>query len=487
MKKSKITILISVLLAILILAAVAVVFLMKKTNQVASNEAPENTGARTFADWTDAEVFKTVPAMIVDGTRINEAASYGAKNYVLNVAGTQVDDYKAYLNLLEQEGYTKYVDNGEEGLQGAVYNATYTKDSLVVTVTHMVKMEKTYVSVCENLPLSKNLHYSDEYVSGIQPGAKTQLHMLELYNAGNSFLIQLKNGHFIMNDGGTADDLPYLLDYMESLVPEGEIPVIEAWILTHPHEDHMGIFETLAKNPEYGKRVYIDGVYYNEIDANTATKVGGAGAADMVRNLNLALVGIKTSSGEKPKVYRPQTGQRYYFCDVTIDIVFAQEQLIVDNYYVELDNLNDCSTWCMYTIDEQKFLICGDASRGSMQSVMRSYESDYFQVDIFAIFHHGINSWETFTDFMSAKTVLFTFAALHGQREDLGYGTVANNMLIERAEDCYAWGDGTVVFTFPYVPGTAKTLAPNEWKYHEKREPSWLSWYPDYVEKYVKK
>lgn len=486
MKKSKVTILVSVLLALLILAAVLVVFLMKDMSQESSNEIPEPTGARTFADWTDAEVFKTVPAMIVEGTRINDAASYGAKNYVLNVAGTTVEDYKAYLQLLEQEGYTKYADNGPTGLEEAVYNATYEKGSLAVTVTQMVKMEKTYISVREHLPLSEHLFYKDEYVANNKAGAKTTLHMMELYDFGNSFVIQLKNGHFIINDGGTADDLPYLLDYLESLVPNGEIPVIEAWILTHAHHDHMGLFEAFSKHPEYGKRIYVDGVYYNEIDGNTIAKVGGSGASNLNRNMTFALNGIKTSTGEEPQVYRPQTGQRYYFNDVTIDIVFAQEQLITDNYFVEVDNLNDSSTWCMYTIEGQKFLISGDASRGSMQSVMRTYESEYFDLDLFAIFHHGINSWPTFTDYMSAETVLFTFATTHSQREDIEMGSEANKLLMERAKDYYAWGDGTVVFTFPYVAGTAKTLKPNDWKYHDKREPEWLAWYPDYASKYAK-
>lgn len=488
-KKSKVLLITLIALIALLAGAFAVVLMnqnSKATNQSETNDKSfTESGVRTFADWTDEEVFQTVPAMIVDGTRIDDAKSYGAENYVINVAGTQLSDYQEYLRLLEQEGYTKYVDNGETGLEEAVYNTTYTKGALVVTVTHIVKMEKTYISVCENLPLSTHLFYQEEYVSDIKTGAKTTLHMLELYNAGNSFLIQLKNGHFIMNDGGDVDDLPYLLDYMESLVPEGEKPVIEAWILTHAHDDHMGIFEEFTKDPEYSKRIYVEGVYYNEIDANTATKVGGTGSDSMKMYLNLAVSSFKTTSGEKPKVYRPQMGQRYYFCDVVIEIPFAQEQLIVDNYYVEMDNLNDSSTWCMYLIDGQKFMLCGDASRGSMQTVMRTYESDYFQVDVYATFHHGINSWEDFIDFMSAKTVLFTYAEKHTQNPVAG-GDEGNEILIDRAVECYAWGDGAVVLTFPYKVGTAKIQQPNEWKYHEKREPSWLENYPEYKEKYTK-
>ena len=67
------------------------------------------------------------------------------------------------------------------------------------------------------------------YVKDNKEGAKTTFHMLELHDLGNSFLFQLKNGHFIISDGGRKTDLPYLLDYLGSLVPEGEKPVIEGW------------------------------------------------------------------------------------------------------------------------------------------------------------------------------------------------------------------------------------------------------------------
>ena len=152
--------------------------------------------------------------------------------------------------MLEQCGYDKYVDNGETGLEEIVYSSTYTKDSIVLTVTHMDKLEKTSISVCENLPLSEHLFYNDKYVAGVTAEAKTKVHMLELYNTGNSFVIQLKNGNFIISDGGDINDFPYLLDYMESLVPAGKKPVIEAWIVTHCHNDHMGAFEGFAENPE---------------------------------------------------------------------------------------------------------------------------------------------------------------------------------------------------------------------------------------------
>lgn len=81
----------------------------------------------------------------------------------------------------------------------------------------------------------KGVAYKDEYVKDNIAGAKTTLHMVELSDYGNSFVVQLKNGHFILNDGARLEDLEPLITYLEELPPKGEKPVIEAWMVSHPH------------------------------------------------------------------------------------------------------------------------------------------------------------------------------------------------------------------------------------------------------------
>lgn len=106
---------------------------------------------------------------------------------------------------------------------------------------HMVKTNLTYIVAEENVALSERLIYKKEYADNLIPGAQTTLHMVELHQSGNSFVLQLKNGHFILCDGGYTEDLAFLLEYLESLVPEGEKPVIEAWMITHLHVDHAAL------------------------------------------------------------------------------------------------------------------------------------------------------------------------------------------------------------------------------------------------------
>ena len=428
---------------------------------------------RTFTDWTDVEAFQTVPAMEVENTKVGKATEIGGGVYQIDVSGTEIADYQDYLKTLETCGFKKYVDNGENGLEGYSFSATYTRDDLVVTVLQMANTNKTYITAGKNIALSPNLIYDESYVKDNKDGAKTKLHMLELYNNGSSFLIQLKNGHFIMNDGGLEDDLPYLLDYMESLVPEGEKPIVDAWFLSHAHGDHYGWLDKMVSDMSYIDRVYVESFYFSEPSEATLMTMNGTG---LVRKVMMNYQMLRSTSGSAPKLYRPQTGQRYYFNDMTVDIVFTQEQLTAANHF---GDLNDSSTWLMYTIEGQKFLFAGDAADGSTKAVMESYDKEYFNLDMFAVFHHGINVYGYFTDYCTTQTVLYTnykvgsmyTTGVHAREEE-------NAQLVKSAKEIIAWGDGTKVLTFPYTIGSVETMPQIDWKYHNGKHDIEGAWGP---------
>lgn len=203
----------------------------KKNNdthrEVVIEKQYNDAGIRSFADWTNNELFQTIPAMVVKKAKIGEATDYGDGTYIIDVNGTTLSDYQEYLSLVEESGFKKYVDNQ---IAESLYSTIYTKGDLVVTITQVVNLEKTYIGASDKMQLSEHLLYDSENVSKSVDGAKTKLHMMELYDNGSSFIIQLKNGHFLVNDGGNSQDAPYLFDYLESLVKDGEKPIVEAWI-----------------------------------------------------------------------------------------------------------------------------------------------------------------------------------------------------------------------------------------------------------------
>lgn len=388
-----------------------------------------------------------------------ELGYYGDGCYVAQMQNMQKSDYLFYLDFIEGQKFTKYVDNGD-GLEGVVFTATYVKEKLVVTVSYMERIQKLYISASMNHTLSPNLLYSDSYLEGNKPDAKTSVHLLEMYWFGNSLVIQLKNGHFIVSDGGLVYELRYLIDYMESLTPEGEKPVVDAWFITHGHGDHSGALGELGMDAELYKRLYVEGIYFNE--TSYAMLDTPWIHMDLAR-MRVAAGTLRTTQNKHPKIYRPQTGQRYYFNDITMDILHCQEQLRPEDYRCQdyKWDFNDSSTWFLFTIEGQKVLFTGDGDAGSMDVIRAIYGKEHLGVDVMTLMHHGFNTYKPFTDDCPVKTILQTAKdkLYPPRRED-------NKYLKERVEEWIAWGDGTKILRFPYQVGEYESLPQKEWIYH---------------------
>jgi len=413
-----------------------------------------------------AEVYHNTELQTVEVTQFTDC---GAENYNLQLNEKTYADYSAYLATLESKGFAKFaesvLDRVENDSTSGVWNATYTKEEIVITVVYVAKTSEISFSIGKDLPLSEHLTYKSEYLAGNQEGAKTTLHMPELHSEGDSFIIQLKNGHFILSDGGMLEDMKYLVDYLEELAPEGEKPVIEAWFISHGHSDHYGALLGLIGDAEYRQKVYIEGVYFNEPNASGLNW-------EHVEQLVNGISNCTTSAGMPTPIYRPQAGQRYYFNDITVDILHSQEQIETTSIAEANPRVNETSTWLLYTIDGQTFLHAGDAGEGSVEVVKNSYNQSYLDFDVMATFHHGQNVYTSYIDYFAYKTVLYTTFVTDSQTANLR--TQENNTMkanaVKNGGEYMSWGDGTKILTFPYEVGAANSLGLREWTYHPDRQ-----------------
>ncbi len=407
----------------------------------------------TFSEWTDNELYQNIPAMVYDNTIIGEVEDYGDGYYVLPISGTSLENYQEYLKLLEKKKFEKYYDNGE-GLNGTVYTATFSKDTLSVTVTHMVNLHKTYLSVKENATFSPHLFKENADTSGNKPGAKTTLHMLQV--EGNAFVIQLKNGHFICSDTGTQYFMQKNIEYMESLVPEGEKPVVEAWFFSHDHQDHTGGLKEFMRDTKLSSRVIVESVYFSELsDATAAQLYGGSTEVGTVSTYTAAL---RNSAGEIPPLYRPHAGETYYFNDIVIEIPYTQEQIPFLEYE---GDINGSSLWMKIYIEGQTFLLNGDTERNNVNGAAAMYDQDYFNVDIMSVFHHGHNIHAGTETYFKAETLLYPSWGLFNNRwGDLAIN--ANKIMMADAKEAVSVLNGHVTLEFPYTLGSYK-VQENAW------------------------
>lgn len=405
------------------------------------------------ASWDGKTLFQRVPSITGKEEVFEHPTDYGAGNYVVTLEQIERKQYLFYLDKLEKSGFRKYVDNGH-GLQGVVFSATYTKNELVVTVTYLQAIRRMQISACIDLPLSQHLFYASQETLRYPEGAKTKLHMVDVVGGGNSFVWQLKNGHFVISDGGHAGDTGHLLDYLCNLVPKEEKPVVDAWFISHGHIDHTGALEGFAVQPEYAERIFVEGVYYNEPN-ELVFALDPYISSGCIIHMKDAMKCLKTTEGTEPKLYRPQTGQKYYFCDMCVEIAFGQEQLLYDNYS---GDLNDSSTWCMFCVDGQKALLGGDGDKGGFRMMMDMYDTSYFNVELFSLLHHGHNTRDFITDYCTIQTILDT-----GFQDELPSQRVKEHAhLRDVTQEWISKRDGAKVLTFPYELGTYQCIKKKE-------------------------
>lgn len=391
------------------------------------------------------------------------ADSRGDGNYMVTVTGdTGKTTYNSYVSSLTNNGYTLHVDNSAATeLANYVKTATYTKDGMAMTVTHMEKTGKTYLTACKDLPLSKHLKYDTSYLTGNVSGKKTTLANLAMYtDYGTSMIIQLKNGHFIVYDGGMSGtdckDMTYLIQHLKNYASK---PVVEAWIFSHLHSDHAGVMQHVAWDLVDYSGICVEGIYYNEPSNDSfAMETGENSPVVMKQYVEVAAQKFTTTSGGHPETYRLQTGQRYYFNDITMDVVFAQDQLPKSEYVAvdgptddSYDNFNETSTWLTFTIDGQKVLTNGDTDQGSMDWVINNYAGGYLKnLTMVTLPHHGYNPYQGFTDAVEAQSVIVN---------NDGYSTTSkykpNVNLKNKVDEWVTWsGTGGIIYSFPYTVGS---------------------------------
>lgn len=422
-------------------------------------EATTAPQIETFAEYTDLEIFQDVPAFAdMRRVTIRDADDYGDGYYVLALTGAFPAEFKEYLKILESAGFTKLADNGATGIDKTVLSGYYRRGDLTLHVAFSSLEITTYISAtkaaCE---VSPHLTNSPAFTEGIIEGAQTTLYMQQVPEYGNCYVIQLKNGHFIVNDGGWEGDLRTLLDWLQEMAPEGQKPVVEAWFVSHEHEDHNSILRDAVNMYDVADRVAVEGVYVSMVreELKQITGATNIGKTTVYRSY------LKNSAGEMTPIYRPHLGDRYYFCDITVEVPYTQEQLAFRNY---VDNLNPSSTWLMYNIEGQKFLLAGDAEEVNMKQVAEMYDPSYMDVDIMNAHHHGLNTYTENLGYFQTQTLLYSTWGVYSIYWPADCRE--NNLIMQKkhCEEYVSYIEGGVKLTFPYTVGSYEILEP---------------WYPD--------
>ena len=279
---------------------------------------------------------------------------------------------------------------------------------------------------------------------------QTTLYQLELNQGivicGMSYVIQLKDGRFLLMDGGyfSEGEEERLYRFLKERA-NGRI-VIAGWFFSHAHQDHIGTFLNFAKR--YSSQVQIDKLYYNFQPVELPTEEVDYKSSDPATVKEFYRVVDQYFS--KDQIHTLKTGEFLSFGEVSLEVLYTQE-----NLYPVQSTFNDYSSVLMMTVEGQKILWLGDVYKMGCAYLLE-HKKEKLQCDIVQISHHGYGgaTKELYAS-LNAKTALWPTPDY--RLNELAKSEV-NHYLLEEStiQEHIVSGQGTAALTLPYKVGTAK-------------------------------
>ncbi len=372
-------------------------------------------------------------------------------------------DYELLVSEMVKAGYEIYSEGSLN--RGDVYYTLLTYKTFVYHITYCLSAREMYVAASGERPLSPYLLEDNASTrSQAVEGLETTLNMLTWQTSGgDNYIIQLKNGNFILFDGGAHDMYAQALDFMEANTPAGQTPVVEAWFITHGHYDHVGwtrayLYTNEQNNGLFGgdlnDRVRVNGIYYNMPDEyileHTIYGWRGDGYRNKTENIwayrvQQAAEKMLTADGQQTPIYRPQTGQTFYFKDLTVEVPYTQEHITFVDYQMDI---NASSTWYLIRAEGKTFLDAGDTENVNLAQVEFMYTGDYeiYRPSIMSAFHHGHNIYSDYIDKFNSPIVFYTSRTMFSWASE--YTQANKDMLAQPGTTYYCYGDGAYRYTF---------------------------------------
>ena len=199
---------------------------------------------------------------------------------------------------------------------------------------------------------------------------------------GMSYVIQLKDGSYIVYDGSYVGQARKLQQYLIANYKGEGKPVVRAWVLTHSHNDHYPTFQAFATNSRYMNMVTVEYVIYSPLNEENYTLNDENNDPYFSTQLYEDVKGMKGA-----KLVFAHTGMLFNFCNLNMEILMAPETLYKDTS--DVGNFNDTSIVTRLFDDDYNALFLADiAIKGS--TYMHEIYGSYLKSDVCQVSHHGV-------------------------------------------------------------------------------------------------
>ena len=186
---------------------------------------------------------------------------------------------------------------------------------------------------------------------------------------GNSYVIQTANGKVIVMDGGYAVEKDYLRGFIDALGGK-----VDAWIVSHPHDDHISALMAFLENP---KGLKIDKLYHSRF---TDELIESESEAAPITRKFYSLLDAATDM----EVVDCHCGDEFELDGVNFKVLGEKNP--------ELANVNpyNNSSMVLKMWDNQKsFIFLGDLGVEAGQKLLNSEYAADLECDYMQMAHHG--------------------------------------------------------------------------------------------------
>ena len=318
------------------------------------------------------------------------STTYPSGNGIEQLYYTNADPSKinAYVTQLADLGYRKVEDNSINnnrfvtcyGKNGIVHISYLNHNKSVSVILDSLNgsvykaSEPTYTKVTDQALAVMSIDYS-------KLSDKSDA-------SGMSYIITLEDGRYIIIDGGYnknkgTNDHKIIYNYLKdnNKRKDGKI-VIAAWIFTHDHSDHHGVFTPFCQ--DYSSKVELQYYIQNFGDKSNYKQQPSGWLNDGIPNTLIA------EYFKDAKKIVPHTGQKITFCNTTFEIISTQESHVPN----KIEWVNDASIILRMNSNGVKTLFLADAEAQTTKLLLNMYGST-LKSDIMQIAHHGYSGGST--------------------------------------------------------------------------------------------
>ena len=355
----------------------------------------------------------------------------GTDTYELIIDNVEASEFDAYLQKLEEYGYTKYTENA----RGTVRFATYTGKARTINVYHQEHYKDLRVIVeaynHDALPPKEAAYEKVTDTAFAQVGLEYSNNQI-----GHCFIWKLEDGRFIIVDGGYTASIVY--NALKTMADDPNNIVIAAWIISHFHPDHNNAFKSFGG--QYGGLVKLQSVIWNSPSKDQYSYEGTSCYEGQYLQV---MSSLKRFSGS-PTVYKAHPGQVYHFSNAKIEILYTLEMYAPNN--LQQDDLNTTSLVFDVSFGSFNMMITNDMTERANR-ILRNNYGDTLQSEVGQVAHHGYHGGSyNFYALVHPIYGLFTTGLTHYQackNDDRNNYFITTN---GRLEKVYVAGDDVFLF-----------------------------------------